>query len=60
MQQHLNSDSSRTNIAMNLRMRKTIDFLKETVAIEEVTVEAKPEEAPAEEAPAEAPAPQST
>ena len=60
MQQHLNSDSSRTNIAMNLRMRKTIDFLKETVAIEEVTVEAKAEEAPAEEAPAEAPAPQST
>ena len=60
MQQHLNSDSSRTNIAMNLRMRKTIDFLKETVAIEEVTVEAKPEEAPVEEAPAEAPAPQST
>ena len=60
MQQHLNSDSSRTSIAMNLRMRKTIDFLKETVAIEEVTVEAKPEEAPAEEAPAEAPAPQST
>lgn len=54
MQQYLNSDASRTNIAMNLRMRKTIDFLKETVAIEEVTVEAKTEEdenaAPASEA----------
>lgn len=51
MQQYLNSDASRTNIAMNLRMRKTIDFLKDTVAIEEVTVEAKPEEAePAEPA----------
>ena len=60
MQQYLNSDASRTNIAMNLRMRKTIDFLKETVAIEEVSVEAKPEEAPAEEAPEEAPAAQST
>ena len=60
MQQYLNSDASRTNIAMNLRMRKTIDFLKETVAIEEVTVEAKPEEAPAAEEPAEAPAAQST
>lgn len=60
MQQYLNSDASRTNIAMNLRMRKTIDFLKETVAIEEVTVEAKPDEAPAEEASAEAPATQST
>ncbi len=60
MQQYLNSDASRTNIAMNLRMRKTIDFLKETVAIEEVTVEAKPKEAPAAEEPAEAPAAQST
>lgn len=60
MQQYLNSDQSRTNIAMNLRMRKTIDFLKETVTIEEVTVEAKPEETPAEETSAEAPASQST
>ena len=57
MQQHLNSDASRTNIAMNLRMRKTIDFLKETVTIEEVTVEATPAENPAAEAPAETPAP---
>ena len=60
MEQYLNSDASRTNIAMNLRMRKTIDFLKETVTIEEVTVEAKAEESPAEEASAEAPASQTT
>ena len=60
MEQYLNSDASRTNIAMNLRMRKTIDFLKETVTIEEVTVEAKAEETPAEEASAEAPASQAT
>ncbi|MYB76989.1 MAG: trigger factor [Chloroflexi bacterium] len=60
MEQYLNSDASRTNIAMNLRMRKTIDFLKETVTIEEVTVEAKAEESPAEEASAEAPASQAT
>ncbi len=59
MQQYLNSDASRTNIAMNLRMRKTIDFLKETVAVEEVTVEPKPEETPSEETPAETSAPQS-
>ncbi len=53
MQQYLNSDASRTNIAMNLRMRKTIDFLRETVTIEEVTVEAEadaaPEDTPANE-----------
>lgn len=60
MEQYLNSDASRTNIAMNLRMRKTIDFLKETVTIEEVTVEAKAEETPAEEASTEAPASQTT
>ena len=60
MEQYLNSDASRTNIAMNLRMRKTIDFLKETVTIEEVTVEAKAEETPAEDASTEAPASQTT
>ena len=60
MQQYLNSDESRTNIAMNLRMRKTIDFLKDTVAIEEVTVEAKAEETPEEESPTETPAAQSS
>ena len=59
MQQYLNSEASRTNIAMNLRMRKTIDFLKETVKIEEVTVEAKPEEIPDAESSMETPAPQS-
>ena len=59
MQQYLNSEASRTNIAMNLRMRKTIDFLKETVKIEEVTVEAKPEEIPDAESSIETPAPQS-
>ncbi len=59
MQQYLNSEASRTNIAMNLRMRKTIDFLKETVKIEEVTVEAKPEEIPHAESSIETPAPQS-
>ncbi len=59
MQQYLNSDASRTNIAMNLRMRKTIDFLKETVAVEEVTVEPKLEETPSEETPTETSAPQS-
>ena len=59
MQQYLNSEASRTNIAMNLRMRKTIDFLKETVKIEEVTVEAKPEETPDAESSMETPAPQS-
>ena len=59
MQQYLNSEASRTNIAMNLRMRKTIDFLKETVNIEEVTVEAKPEEIPDAESSMETPAPQS-
>ena len=60
MQQHLNSNESRTNIAMNLRMRKTIDFLKDTVTIEEVTAEANAEEAPAEESPSETPAAQSS
>ena len=60
MQQYLNSDESRTNIAMNLRMRKTIDFLKDTVTIEEVTVEAKEEETPVEESPTETPAAQSS
>ncbi len=60
MQQYLNSDESRTNIAMNLRMRKTIDFLKDTVTIEEVTVEAKAEETPEEESPTETPAAQSS
>ncbi len=60
MQQYLNSEASRTNIAMNLRMRKTIDFLKETVAIEEVTVDARPEEAPGAESSPETPAAQST
>jgi trigger factor len=60
MQQYLNSDESRTNIAMNLRMRKTIDFLKDTVTIEEVTVEAKAEETPEEVSPTETPAAQSS
>ena len=50
MQQYLNSEASRTNIAMNLRMRKTIDFLRETVTIEEVAVDAQADETPAETA----------
>ena len=59
MQQYLNSDASRTNIAMNLRMRKTIDFLKDTITIEEVTVDADPEVAQSAEASPEKPAAQS-
>jgi trigger factor len=59
MQQQLNSEESRTNIAMNKRMRQTIDFLKETVAIEEVIVDPKASESSAEESVTEEPSEES-